>query len=167
MEFATLDNGQLVPAPGHYSDVDGNRVTDVWNPGEAEHRAHGQLEVDRTPPASSAGTGRHWERIGWDDSSGRIVGTWTAVDDPPDPPRVWRRIIIWRELSLLHLWGTFRSILEAHDLVDGWNSTNDLQEDFDLGGVTVAQFIASVRPSLLISDAEWSRILAAAEVGNG
>ena len=94
---------------------------------------------------------------------------WRALyrydDAPSPPPKVWRRIIIWRNLTALNAWGAFRQLLEGLNLLDGWYSTNDLAENFDLGGgVTVSSLFATVRQALPITDEQWNQTLAEAEV---
>ena len=94
---------------------------------------------------------------------------WRALyrydDAPHPPPKVWRRIIIWRELKALNAWSDFRQFLADKDLLDAWYSTNELAEDFDLGGgVTVSGLFSSVRQILPITDEQWTQTLAEAEV---
>lgn len=94
---------------------------------------------------------------------------WRAVyrydDAPPPPPKVWRRIIIWRNLTALNAWSNFHKILSDRNLLDGWYSTNDMAEDFDLGGgVTVSSLLSIVRQALPITDEQWDQTLKEAEV---
>lgn len=98
-----------------------------------------------------------------------VENQWRAVyrydDAPPPPPKVWRQIVIWRGLAMLNLWDAFWQLLESRGLDGGWISTNDLAEDFDLGGgVTVSSLFAVVRQALPITDEQWASILAEAEV---
>ena len=98
-----------------------------------------------------------------------VENQWRAVyrydDAPPPPPKVWRKIIIWKCLTALNAWGAFRQLLEGKNLLDAWNSTNDLAEDFDLGGgVTVSSLFDMVRQVLPITEEQWNLTLAEAEV---
>lgn len=99
-----------------------------------------------------------------------VVGNqWRAIyrydAEPPPPPKVWRRIVIWRELTALNAWGDFRRLLEGMNLLDGWYSTNDLAEDFDLGGgVTVSSLFNLARQNLPITEEQFNQTLAEAEV---
>ncbi len=98
-----------------------------------------------------------------------VENQWRAVyrydDAPPPPPKVWRRIIIWRNLTALNAWSNFHKLLADQNLLDAWYSTNDLAEDFVLGGnVTVASLFADVRKALPITDEQWNHTLAEAEV---
>lgn len=160
--YGKLNNGRLVYAPRTLRDGDRYIVA----PTHAEYVVLGWLPVVDTPPSEPAPEGYHWAPTGWKEEMLKIVRTYTAIENPPAPPRKFSKLKLYAILEGMGLWGALETWLKTQT-VEGVNAftafslAQDLSEDYPGWD----QYLAAAKAALGVTDDKVELILEAALEG--
>lgn len=116
----------------------------------------GYYPLDEAPaPAEPPAPGMHWEAR-YALAEGRVAQTWTAVADPPPPPRSLSKVRLMRALKARNLWAPVKGfIMSSETYADEWELSTTLDEDHDL----VKNAVGALRTQLGLDDATVAGLL--------
>ena len=150
--FGRLTEGELTYAPSSLV-IDGHTIL---NPTAESYAAAGYLPVDTSEPSEPAPECSHWERAGWalSPDGQSVIAQYTAVPNPPPPPRRWSRLSIKTALAQAGMLDAARAFLSSTEIATGYTAWEAL---------TDCDYIEEGYP-----DAEkWSALLDGAAVALG
>jgi len=142
-----------------------NGVT-VYNPKAVHYRAAGYVPVVTAYPAEPASEGKHWEASGWEADSTSVRRTYTAVDNPPPPPRLFSKLKLYAALAQAGLWDALVAWLQSQ-AVEGVNAYTafDLAQELSEAHPLFASWYAAAKQVLGVTDEQAEAILAASVQG--
>ena len=124
--FGRLTEGELTYAPSSLV-IDGHTIL---NPTAESYAAAGYLPVDTSAPSEPAPEGSHWEHAGWalSPDGQSVIAQYTAVPNPPPPPRRWSRLSIKTALAQAGMLDAARAFLSSTEIATGYTAWEALTD---------------------------------------
>lgn len=159
-EWGRINEGAIEYAPDTFHDGD----TYIVAPSPADYRQHDYLPNVDEPPKEPPPYGYHWEAGQWHEVEGRNVLQYLAVQDPPPPPRVFRKSWLAQWIYAHGKWPAFQTFLaspDAQGIAFLWSVCTEFDEDAEQWPAA----LAAIKAALALTDAEAEAMLAFGATG--